>query len=241
MRKMSIIKRVKEDYIEYTRFIYEPDKIIRGKFYEVNEINEKRKTHLARARREIIELIRLNLEPGSCLLTLTYRENMQDYDRAYKDFKKFVMRVKYNYNIVLRYLRVVELQQRGAIHFHVVIFSPEFALIPYTEIYETWGHGAVHVRKIKDIDDVTADRIGNYLGKYLSKSKDIEKDKKLYTTSRNLKRPEKERIVIEDERMQVLYEGYLKQVASCVVVPGGSTLVKYIVPKQKKCPESIDV
>lgn len=231
MKKMSITKRVKEHYIEYTRFIYEPDKIIRGKFYKVNETDKKRKTHLARARREIIELIRLNLEDGSCLLTLTYRENMQDYEKAYKDFKKFVMKLKYKYNIVLRYLRVIELQQRGAIHFHVVIFSPEFAFIPYNEVYETWGHGAVHVRKIQDIDEVTADRVGNYLGKYLTKTKDIEKDKKIYTTSRNLKRPEKERIVIEDERMQVLYEGYLKQLANYVVYPGGSTIVKYIVKK----------
>lgn len=231
MKKMSITKREKEHYIEYTRFIYEPDKIIRRKFYKVNETDKKRKTHLARARREIIEIIRLNLEDGSCLLTLTYRENMQDYNRAYKDFKNFVERIKYNYKISLRYLRVIELQQRGAIHFHVVIFSPEFALIPYTEIYETWGHGAVHVRKIENVDDVTAERVGNYLGKYLTKTKDIEKDKKIYTTSRNLKRPEKERIVIEDERMQVLYEGYLKQLANYVVHPGGSTIVKYIVKK----------
>lgn len=240
MRKMSIIKRVKEDYIEYTRFIYEPDKIIRGKFYKVNETDKKQKTNLARARREIIELIRLNLVSGSCLLTLTYRENMQDYERARKDFDKFIKRIKYNYIIDLRYLRVIELQQRGAIHFHVVIFSPEFVLIPYTDIYKLWRHGAVHIRKIQDIDDVTADRIGNYLGKYLTKTKDIEKDKKIYTTSRNLKRPEKERIVIEDERMQVLYDGYLKQLANCVVYPGGSTIVKYIVQKQKKCPEGID-
>ena len=51
MRKMSITKREKEHYIEYTRFIYEPDKIIRSKLYKVNENIGKRKTHLARARR----------------------------------------------------------------------------------------------------------------------------------------------------------------------------------------------
>lgn len=212
VRKMSIIKRDKEYCIEYTRCYFES-----GKDKRKNVNDKKLVSNLARARRAIIDIIRLNLEYGSSLLTLTYRENMQDYERAYKDFNKFVKRLEYRYKISLRYLRVIELQQRGAIHFHVVIFSPDFALVPYNEVYETWGHGAVHIRKIEVLDDVTADRIGNYLGKYLTKSKEIAVNKNIYSTSRNLKRPKKERVVIDDERLFAVYENYLAEMSSIVI------------------------
>ena len=224
MRKMSIIKREKEYYIEYTRCFYEAEK--KNKNMNVND--KKLVSNLARARRAIIELIRLNLEHGSCLLTLTYRENMQDYEKAYNDFKNFVKRVEYRYKISLRYLRVIELQKRGAIHFHVVVFNPEFVSIPYNEIYKVWGYGAVHIRKIEALDDVTADRIGNYLGKYLTKSKEIMKNKNIYTTSRNLKRPKKERVVIDDERLFAVYENYLAEMSSIVINGKYENIKKYI-------------
>lgn len=233
MKKMAVIKREKEYCIEYIRYIYD-DKLKRNKNIVLNVNEKKQLTNLARARREIIDIIKMNLEPGSCLLTLTYRENMNDYNKAYDDFRKFVMRVEYRYKMSLKYLRVIELQERGAIHFHVVVFNSDFLNIPYNEIYKIWARGAIHVRKIEAMDDVTADKIGNYLGKYLSKSKEIARNKNIYTTSRNLKRQKKERIIIEDEKLMELYEGYLKQLAKIVVYFGGSNMVKYIAEKNKK-------
>lgn len=228
MLKMSITKRIKEYYIEYTRCYFETEK--KGKRKKVND--KKLVSNLSRARREIIDIIKLNLSIDSCLLTLTYKENMQDYDRARKDFDKFVKRIKYNFGIVLKYLRVIELQQRGAIHFHVVVFNSDFVRIPYNEIYRIWRHGAVHIRKIEIIDDVTADKIGNYLGKYLTKSKDIAVNKKIYTTSRNLKRIKKERVVIDDERLFAVYDNYLTNSSNIVIsFEGNSKLQKYIKSK----------
>lgn len=231
MKKMAVIKREKEYCIEYTSYIYD-DKLKRSKNIVVNVNEKKQLTNLARARREIIDIIKMNLEPGSCLLTLTYRENMNDYNKAYDDFRKFIMRVEYRYKMSLKYLRVIELQKRGAIHFHVVIFNSDFLNIPYNELYKIWSHGAIHVRKIEVMDDLTADKIGNYLGKYLSKSKEIARNKNIYSTSRNLKRRKKERVVIEDEKLIELYEGYLKQLAKIVVYYGGSNMVKYIAEKK---------
>src|SRR5690554_5507206 len=103
--KLSITKRVKDYYEEFTVCYYDSSK--RNKKTGVNA--KRLLTHLARARREIIELIRLNLVPDSCLLTLTYRENMQDYEQAYKDFYNFVKMIRYKYNLTLKYIRVVEL------------------------------------------------------------------------------------------------------------------------------------
>lgn len=227
MKKMSITKRVKEYFIEYTTYIFDSDK----KTVKNGVHDKKSISNLARARREIIELIRLNLIPNSCLLTLTYKENMQDYEKSRKDFKKFVMRLEYNFNISLRYLRVIELQERGAIHFHVIIFNSEFVNISYNEIYRLWGHGAVHIRKIENLDDVTADKVGNYLGKYLTKSKDIAVNRKIYTTSRNLKRLEKERIIINDESLFNYYNELYMKNTDMVITIDEFRMKKYIKSK----------
>lgn len=51
------------------------------------------------------------------LLTVTYRENMQDFERAKSDWRAFVRLVHVKYP-EWRYVVITELQQRGAIHFH---------------------------------------------------------------------------------------------------------------------------
>lgn len=222
--KLSITKRVKEFYVEYTACYY-----IERKNKKIGVHGKKLLSNLARARREIIELVSLNLVPDSCLLTLTYRENMQDYEKAYKDYYNFVKMVRYKFGISLKYVRVIELQKRGAIHFHVVVFNPEFVNVPYSDIYKTWGHGAVHIRRIDLLDDLTADRIGNYLGKYLTKSKEIAVNKKIYTTSKGLKRPEKQRIVIEDEKQSELYLKYLADASNFIIAfEGNRKMIKFI-------------
>lgn len=202
MKKMSIIKRVKDYCIEYTRCIYDADRVIK----KVGAHDEKLLQSYVRAKREILNIIRLNLNADSCLLTLTYKENMNNYNRAYRDFKNFVDRLKYSYNMSLCYLRIIELQHRGAIHFHVVIFNKGFYEIPYNEIYKLWGYGAIHVRRIDDFDVTTFEKVGNYLAKYLSKSKNIAWNKRIYTCSRNVKRIPIERKVIDDENLFNYYD-----------------------------------
>lgn len=54
------------------------------------------------------------------LLTVTYRENMQDFERAKSDWDKFRRYVTARYP-EWRYVVVTELQQRGAIHFHAAV------------------------------------------------------------------------------------------------------------------------
>lgn len=184
----SIIKREKETFDEYTVTLCRPT-INKGR---INSSNSKDLTNLRRARRNIVEILRLNLNPFSSFVTLTYRENVQDYDKAYEDFKKFVMRLKTALKEPVQYLQVKELQKRGAIHFHMVIFNAKFRELPYKRVYEIWRHGAVHIKPIDDFDSTTPDRIGNYLGAYLTKNTDeIALSKRIYSTSRGLKRIKK--------------------------------------------------
>lgn len=125
-------------------------------------------------------------------LTLTFKENLTDQTETNKMFTKFVKKLSYSIfktESALKYLCVVERQNRGAIHYHVLFFNMPYK--PVEEIADIWGHGFV---KINGIDSV--DNLGAYVCKYMSKTivengekSAKEKDKKLYFVSRGLHKP----------------------------------------------------
>ena len=100
-------------------------------------------------------------------ITLTYAENMKDTKRLYKDFEKFIKRMKYKYdkeNITFDYFSVVEPQGRGAWHVHALFrFDCDKIYIQNKELRELWGQGFVNVHRIKNVDN-----IGAYLTAYLA-------------------------------------------------------------------------
>lgn len=100
-------------------------------------------------------------------LTLTYAENMNDSKRLYKDVEKFIKRLKYYFKdeSSIDYLNVVEPQQRGAWHCHILLrFNDlEKIFIPNQEMADLWGHGFVTLKSMKGVDN-----IGAYLSAYLA-------------------------------------------------------------------------
>lgn len=100
-------------------------------------------------------------------VTLTYAENMTDTKKLLSDLEKFNKKLRYQYTNVtsVDYLSVVEPQQRGAWHVHMLFkFNDlESVFIPNAELASLWGHGFV---KIKRVDGV--DNIGAYLTAYLA-------------------------------------------------------------------------
>lgn len=108
--------------------------------------------------------------PNELHITLTYAENMTDTERLYADFKRFMMRLRRRYKEVstVDYMNVVEPQQRGAWHVHMLIRFNELdsVFIPNKELAEMWGQGFLTIKSLKDVDN-----IGAYLSAYLS---DIE-------------------------------------------------------------------
>lgn len=75
-----------------------------------------------RAKREhLLMLADVNFEADtSVFVTLTFKENLTDYDSAVKAFKGFTKQLRRKVEN-LRYIVTVELQQRGAIHFHMLV------------------------------------------------------------------------------------------------------------------------
>lgn len=186
----------------------EKGKIGRLKGEKSNNYDEHRKQVLQRAKKNLRRLINANVgqygkEFTAKFLTLTFKDNVKDLDKANYEFKKFIQRLNYycfgTKKANLKYTCVVEFQKRGAIHYHVIIYNIPF--VKANDIANVWGNGFIKINKIDDVDNV-----GAYVSEYLGQAKkgqghDIEDDrlqgKKSYFSSRGLFKP----IEITDKKM----------------------------------------
>ena len=148
-------------------------------------------------------------------LTLTFTENVQDWKYANREFSKFIQRL--NYFVYgekctrLAYVGVPELQERGAIHYHVLFFN-----LPYVDkkkIKELWGLGERTRIESERLKDMNGESLGKYITKYMMKqfyskdkcgkevfvyNKEIWEGKKVYFASRNLYRPSVYKLTVEE-------------------------------------------
>ncbi|WP_342504430.1 hypothetical protein [Lysinibacillus sp. FSL L8-0126] len=108
------------------------------------------KTRYLNERWEISRLIDVNFDNQTSFLTLTFKENIQDITSCNYEFMKFIKRLNYKIyktkKATLKYLAVWELQKRGAIHYHILLFS--ISKIPYTELSKLWKFGSVNIKKV---------------------------------------------------------------------------------------------
>lgn len=96
------------------------------------------------------------------MMTLTTRENITDFELTDKLFKNyiFLLRVKYP---DLKYIGTRERQERGAVHYHILIDR----FIPHEIAHSTWTSivdGSVNLKQIRGL------RAINYVLKYIGKS-----------------------------------------------------------------------
>lgn len=150
--------------------------------------NKKRADKINESKMNLRRLINANVNPFSKFVTLTFKENLTDIDEAKKIFKKFVMKLNYRRKKEnkenLKYIYVVEFQERGAVHFHCIFFNMGF--MKNEELQKVWGQGFTKINRIKDVDNV-----GAYVVKYMQKDliDDRLNGKDLYGRSRDLKKP----------------------------------------------------
>lgn len=180
-----------------------------GELIQVDN-KEDRQSNLSSLRRTISsirDLINMNFtgQKNELFITLTYKENMQDLDKLYKDFEKFYKKLKRRFkNQELLYISVVEPQERGAWHIHLLLknLSVEELYIPNETISNLWGNGFTKTERLAQVDN-----IGAYLSSYLTNLREGEETKKgqrlhlypsgmnIYRCSKNVKRP----IVVDNQ------------------------------------------
>lgn len=149
------------------------------------------KKNAASARRNFHRLVRSNLDPNNppVLLTLTFKENISQFEEANKLFTRFMQKLIRDFGKVFSYIAVPEFQKRGAIHYHVLMFN-----FPYEysderktrKIANMWGHGFVDFAPTDG-----SPKLATYLAKYMSKAFLDPRlmGKRAYFASRNVLRP----------------------------------------------------
>jgi hypothetical protein len=168
----------------------------------INENDEKRKKELQRrssirAKKDLTRIIHCNVKKGSKFLTLTYKDNIMDLDIANNEFKKFIKRLNYKYNLNLKYTAIVEFQDRGAIHYHAILYNLTGRIAP-DELETIWGNGFIKINEIQNTyDDI--EKVKNYMLKDIMKNDIKLVGRKRYFNSRGIKRPEE---IIDEEMVE---------------------------------------
>jgi hypothetical protein len=141
--------------------------------------------------------------------TLTYKENMTDTKKLYKDFEKFNKRFQYyckskGYGKP-EYIVMMEPQGRGAWHAHLLYIWQDHTA-PYIsnkDFSDLWTHGFVKIKKLDNVDNV-----GAYLTAYLG---DMElKDVNVEEFDKVMHGVKYKEIEVEDESGQHIKKAILK-------------------------------
>ena len=139
-----------------------------GEVFECNHIKNRseNKFQVGQSLKRLRDLINTNvvISQNCKWITLTYAKNMQDTKQLYKDFQKFIQKIRYQYKkYKIEYIVACEPQARGAWHMHLIlIFDRVAPFIPNATIEKIWEQGFT---KTNDLDNI--DNIGAYLTAYL--------------------------------------------------------------------------
>lgn len=128
-----------------------------GEIKEYEQRDGKYEESLAKTFKRLRALIRTNFTSGGdnqLFITLTYGENMIDTKRLMTDFDSFKKRLKRAYKKhKFDYIAVVEPQDRGAWHMHVLLKTDQPVLyIDNKELEKIWGHGWTEAVRLRSDD-----------------------------------------------------------------------------------------
>lgn len=205
------------------------------------ELEERRQAQVKRNARRAKSMVRLRCKQQGLdqLLTLTYRENQQDKDRAERDFKAF-LRLMRKAIPDFAYVAVFERQKRGAWHVHLAVrrlpkvMNARNGVVvkSFNAVRGLWRHvvghdnGTVNVGKLQRRMAASCARCASYVSKYVMKDyAAIEDGAKRYWASKcEIPRPQCFDLVAE-----TLAE-LIEQVTLDAVQDGGSIASFYLCP-----------
>jgi hypothetical protein len=104
--------------------------------------------------------IRCNFDGGKdqLFITLTYADNMTDTAQLAHDYDLFYKRLRRYVNRPLKYIAVIEPQERGAWHVHLMLRTMDKTplYIADSTLRKMWQHGVTTTARLKDADDLGA-------------------------------------------------------------------------------------
>ena len=181
-----------------------------GEISEYKTSEERNFESLRKSMRKLRELIKNNFSGGKneLFITLTTEDIITDAKEFKRLFKKFWRKLKKNYKS-LEYIGVIELQERGALHAHLIIkdTAHNYLFIKNDEIFGLWEHGLTKTSRISkesqnnDIDEENRihyknleeifgiETVTDYMCKYKSKE-ELQDECNVYFKSRRVIAPE---------------------------------------------------
>lgn len=182
---------------------------------------KNRKVTLNRARNNIIRLANSNPDLTT-FITLTYKENFKDLKKSKSHLNYFFKKLMKYYK-GLKYLYVLEFQERGAIHYHLLCnLSIEFKTShrgrksQIQREYEKWFAKAFWSNRgfvdIRNLESEGNDNAGKYIATYLVEDLiglDLQGNK-CFGYSRNLEKPRIELLDTDEgiEEIVKIYKNY---------------------------------
>lgn len=146
------------------------------KYYEHTETRSQSINSIKQTMKKLRYLINANFsgQTNELWSTLTFRDSniAKQPQEIYKEFNKFIKRLKYKYKEKLDYIAILEphginssvISDWHGFHLHLLLKSSSSSLyIPYQEFEEIWGLGMCRIERLKNIDN-----IGAYLSAYLT-------------------------------------------------------------------------
>ena len=213
LKKCNILQSYNK--ISQNEYVY----IKTGEVFEYKHVENRSQSiaNVKRSMKKLRNLINANFygkdRKNELFITLTYKENMTDTKRLYKDFKKFWDRVKYfcKSKYSLEYIAVAEPQERGAWHLHILVKTNNIndtLFMAHEDIRKIWGLGTfIRVERLNEVDNV-----GAYLSAYLTnietdttnydyevKNKKIKKGARLYLYPTGMNIYRKSKGIVEPE------------------------------------------
>jgi len=177
----------------------------RGQSKQSKEVRERYQQQSAiRAGTRIRELVLAN--DLRYLWTLTYGEPVTDRQQVAQDFKKFIKRLNYALGDKVKYVAVMEIQEKRAkrsgknvLHLHMAVNR----YIDKVEVFElAWGHGYTFVSEHSE----QILKVASYMAKYVKKGFNDPRvragEKKRYFCSQGLVRPERKAMYLTGEEIE---------------------------------------
>ncbi|MCX8129413.1 MAG: hypothetical protein N3I35_04850 [Clostridia bacterium] len=186
---LSYIKLNKETYAVIDRNTGE---ILETKEYKLNENRAQNTSGLKRTMKNIRDLINNNFTGANneLFLTLTYRHTdgkpMTDVNKASSDFEHFIKRFRRKCRKFpdIEYIAVLEPQESGAWHWHLLVMftnwtrDRQIKIDNNAVIEPLWRHGFTKTKALNNNDN-----IGAYLSAYLTNVEINEQNKDVVFSS----------------------------------------------------------
>lgn len=163
-------------------------------YYTLNlheQAQETLRCSIAKSKRTLKGIIHANYMSNFCMLTLTFDSNCDfdttDFVTCRERFNSFWYKLKRSkklQDIDLRYVGVIEFQQNGRIHFHILCRIPK----QFIQLLKSkWTYGGLHYRKQHGSAEDNI-KIASYLSKGIYDER-LPRGRKRYLGGYGLERP----------------------------------------------------